>query len=433
MPALPTDHPSPPRASASEMAATVARAVADGAFGAEHDAAVFYDLGRLDEMLALVATSFPSSAQHAIAVKANPLLEVLRRICSAGFGLEVASIGELALAEAAGVEPARIVFDSPAKTRAELAAALDRGVTINANCLDEVDRIAALAGSHPSSRIGIRVNPLIGMGEIRATSTATISSKFGVPISDPHGTLDEAFRRHGWIDGVHVHIGSQGMQLDQLVDGVQRVADLYEALREPAGLQRFNIGGGLPVAYGADDSPPTVPQYAAALEVAAPALFAPTTQLASELGRAIHANTGWACARIEYVLNNDDVPTVVTHLGADMFVREAYRPEDWHHEMSVTSPTGDLRRGELREFRVAGPLCFSGDFLSRSIELPADTQAGDLLLVHDAGAYTFSMWSVYNSRLFPTVLGIEPDGSFAVLRPKQETSDIVQFWGAPPS
>jgi len=164
-------------------------------------------------------------------------------------------------------------------------------------------------------------------------------------------------------------------------------------------------------------------------------LFDSGTELGTEFGRKLHANSGWVASRIEYVLDHGDgIPTLVVHVGADMFVRKAYRPNEWHHDMSVTTDRGHLKTGETRQFRVAGPLCFAGDYLSDSVELPADTKDGDLLLVHDAGAYTFSMWSVYNSRRFPSIIGYRGGGaSIHCLRSAQTTAELVEFWSAPRS
>ncbi|CAM5604627.1 Diaminopimelate decarboxylase OS=Streptomyces alboniger OX=132473 GN=CP975_14080 PE=3 SV=1 [Streptomyces alboniger] len=122
---------------------------------------------------------------HAFAVKATPLVPVLRLLREEGIGAEVASPGELALARAAGLSAARTVLDSPAKTPAELREALALGIAINADNPQELDRIDGLMRSAPSrSPLGLRVNPQVGAGAIEALSTATATSKFGVALRD---------------------------------------------------------------------------------------------------------------------------------------------------------------------------------------------------------------------------------------------------------
>jgi diaminopimelate decarboxylase len=187
----------------------------------------------------------------------------------------------------------------------------------------------------------------------------------------------------------------------------------------------------LPVKYKESDTPIHFSDYATLLRERCPALFTPEVVLVTEFGRALHASCGWVAARVEYVIKHDSGATLVVHVGADMFLRKAYRPDDWHHDLSVCDSQGQLRTGPEREFSVAGPLCFAGDYLNRNVWLPVNVAAGDYLVVHDSGAYTFSMWSVYNSRQFPAVIGYdEADESFQCLKPRQSLEQIVDFWAS---
>ncbi len=412
------------------MSATLSRAIAGGVIGDSGEVVVFYDLSRLDAMLGSVRNSFPANALHTVAVKANPVVEVLRRIQRVGYGAEVASIGELHLALAAGFPVEAIVFDSPVKTRAELEIALKLGIKINANSLAELDRINTLYSALESrSPIGVRINPETGMGAIAATSVAVQRSKFGVSLRESRAALQRAFSEYPWLTGLHLHIGSQGISREQLIDGAGAVYDFFIELRERARIRFFNIGGGLPVKYKESDKPIYFSDYATLLRERCPALFAPEVVVVTEFGRALHAGCGWVAAKVEYVIEHDSGATLIVHVGADMFVRKAYNPADWHHDISVCDSKGQLRTGPEREFSVAGPLCFAGDYLNRSVSLPVNVSEGDYIIVHDSGAYTFSMWSMYNSRQFPAVIGYdEADGNFHRLRPRQSLEQIVDFW-----
>jgi diaminopimelate decarboxylase len=408
---------------------TIERALSAGLLDEESPAALFYDLDAFRDQLRSLTGAFPG-ALHALAVKACPLPALLRTAIDAGFGLEVASEGELAIAERLAAPASRVVFDSPAKTRREIAAALSAGHRLNLNSLEELARVAEVmerpSPPRPAS-IGLRVNPEIEGARIEATFTAGRGSKFGVPLDADRGAIREAFAEHPWLDGLHVHAGSQGVPLDRLIDAIARVVELAgELTARGATIRVLDIGGGLPVRYRPSDRAPDFAAYAGALEQRVPGLFAGPWRIITEFGRAVFARCGFAASRVEYTQRGG---VAVIHLGADLFVRPAYRPDDWHHEIEVFGPTGQPKVGPITAWSIAGPLCFSGDFLARGRPLPP-IEEGDILAVRDAGAYTLSMWSRYNSRLAPAVYGFD-QGGFQLLKPREAVEDLLRFWGEP--
>lgn len=149
-------------------------------------------------------------------------------------------------------------------------------------------------------------------------------------------------------------------------------------------------------------------------------------QIVTELGRAIHAGTGWALARIEAVKDLDGIPTLIVHLGADFLLRRVYRPEDWDHELVVLNPDGTPSSEPVQPTNVAGPLCFSGDRLAHQRPLPP-ARPGDLLLIRDTGAYTLAMWSRHCSRGLPATWGYRNTGMHC-LHAGEQPADVAQFW-----
>lgn len=418
------------RVTPAEIAATVSAALAAGLLGPEDDAVSFYDIDRLLSRIAELKAAFPRGSLHTVAVKANPTVALLRLAAGAGMGVEAASRGELALADAAGVNESSVVFDSPAKTEREIRDALSRSLLLNANSRAELLRIARLS-RESRARIGIRVNPTIGAGAIDHTSTATLGSKFGVPIDSVRSVVAEYRKAGGRLDALHVHVGSQGMSLDQLVSANATVYDLFVELRATnEDLSILDIGGGLPVAYSGDQDAPSHADYALALRDRIPGLWSGDVAVVTEFGRSIHANNGWVASRIEYVLTDESRHggTIVTHVGADLFVRAAYRPEAWHHEVLVVSADGELLTGDTVRYSVAGPLCFSGDYIARDVQLPITLSPGDYLIVRDTGAYTSAMWSVYNSRQIPKSLGYGACAPFVTLTRQEPLETVVERW-----
>lgn len=426
----------PDRLSEQQICTTFQRAFAQGLIGEEDTAVLFHDLSFMEERITELTRLFPASALHAIAIKANPLQKVLQKIKQMGVGVEAATLPELHLAIKTGFPAGRIVFDSPVKTNAELAFALAQGVQINADSFVDLDRIAALPGSEaPRGTIGVRINPQVGTGRILSTSTADDYSKFGIPLRAYRRELIERFMRHPWLTGVHIHIGSQGISLEQLLGGIGTmmgfVHEVNDSLRQE-GIRRqievIDIGGGLPVAYAGGSDPIALGAYQAEIRRWHPELFTPAFRLITEFGRYIHTHAGWTVSRVENVKKDGDLHTAMIHVGADLFLRECYNPEDWKHTFTVLDRAGRLKRGSERRTMIAGPLCFAGDLLAREIALP-EMEAGDHLVIHDTGAYTLGMWSRYNSRQVPKVIGYREDGAhFEVLKERESVAQALAFW-----
>ncbi|MFF0163479.1 diaminopimelate decarboxylase [Streptomyces sp. NPDC005263] len=371
----------------------------------------------------------PGSVLHAFAAKANCLVPVLTELEREGMGCEVATAGELARALAAGFPPERIVFDSPAKTRAELDRALALGVAVNADNFQELARIdRALAGRRPASNIGVRVNSQVGGGAIAAMSTATATSKFGVPLSDP-GTrrqLLQAFRDHPWLTWVHTHAGSQGCPLDLMARGVAQAVEFAEEVNASLGERRvvgIDIGGGLPVNFADDGVDPTFDTYVEYLGVHAPALFERGYQVVTEFGRSVLAKNGFMAAYVEYTKSAGGRPIAVTHAGVQVATRTVFGPDAWPVRIEAHDAGGAAKRGRPVRQDVAGPACFAGDLLARDRALPP-LEPGDIVVVPDTGAYYFSTPFHYNSLPEPAVHGVRTgeDGriAFTLLRPAQD-------------
>lgn len=420
---------------AEEAAKVLAAAISQGVTGAR-PAVMFHDLDNLARRIDCLRACFPPRTLHALAIKSNPVVELLRFAVGHGMGLEAASIEEVALARAAGCTADRIVFDSPAKTRAEIAQALSWGIALNADNLDELERVEAAlrTGSKSTSLIGLRINPQVGQGSIGMLSVAGSYSKFGVPLNERRGDIVAAFRRYPWLRALHLHVGSQGIGEEQLAKAVGRIFDLREeihaALGEPR-VELVDIGGGLPWRYREQETIPTPRTYADVLRRVAPQAFADDVRLATEYGRTLQAGCGFAASRVEYVKTDGGTRTAIIHFGADLLMRLVYRPEDWYHRISVLSADGTPKGNTTEPQTVAGPLCFAGDVLASDMMLPRIDE-GDWIILHDVGAYTLGLWSRHCNRALPRVLGYTARPMrFHVLLAGESPEDVARFWSLP--
>ncbi|MER7189444.1 diaminopimelate decarboxylase [Streptomyces flaveolus] len=418
----------------------VRAAVEQGLLGPDAPIVGLLDVAGIRESAAALRAAFEAVTApgtpvlHAFAVKATPLVPVLRLLHEEGIGAEVASPGELALARAAGVPAERTVLDSPAKTPGELREALALGIAVNADNPQELGRLDALTAAGPSrSPLGIRVNPQVGGGSIEALSTATATSKFGVALRDEGARewVVRAYLDRPWLTRLHAHTGSQGIPLTLMAEGVAAVYALAKEINERAGRRQvdtLDIGGGLPVNFTSDETAPTYAAYARVLREAVPGLFDGRYGLVTEFGRSLLAKHGTVVARVEYAKSAGGRPVAVTHAGVQVATRTVYAPGAWPLRIAAYDGKGLPKEGPDVVQDVAGPACFAGDLLAAGRALPLLEQ-GDYAAALDTGAYYFAHHYAYNSLARPAVYGFAGDGdggvAFATVREAQSVEEIV--------
>jgi diaminopimelate decarboxylase len=363
----------------------------------ETPSAVVYDLGRVEARARELQDALPGF-EHCLALKAAPFAALIRRFGAWGYGFEAASFPEGLVAQQA-CPGATVLFDSPAKTRQEIARAEALGWVLSANSLEETARLRA-----PHS---LRINTRTGPGRILHTSVADAHSRFG----EPWDELPPGLECAGW----HAHIGSQGCSIAQLALSARRLVDI--ALAHPQ-TRWLNLGGGLAAEGSYSD-------YAQALREAAPELFSGRWRIYTEMGRSLLAASARAYTRVEYVRRG--VATV--HLGADFLLRRVYRPEDWDYPMRALDAGYAPRAGAPRTQVIAGPLCFAGDVLG-SVEAPPIVE-GDVVEIGLAGAYSSSMWSRHCSRRMPPVFGLTAAGALETISAGESDADVLHLWREP--
>ncbi|GAA2054938.1 diaminopimelate decarboxylase [Catenulispora yoronensis] len=384
----------------------------------ETPVAAFVDVTGIAETARELRAAWPAELDvlHSFAAKANPLVPVLALLLEHGLGCEVSSPGELAQARAAGFPAGRTVLDSPAKSRRELVDALTSGIALNIDNFEELERVDRLiADGLPARRLGVRINPQVGIGSIEAMSTAGRTTKFGIALADP-GNRDRLLRAYAarpWLRWVHVHVGSQGIPLELNADGVAEAvafAQQVNALR-PGQVEGVDIGGGLPVDFTGDEDTPTFADHVAVLRRAAPELFSGAFRVVTEYGRSILAKNGFIASRVEYTKYTGGRAIALTHAGAQVAARTVFAPDAWPLRVLAYDRHGLPSGAELEVQDVAGPCCFAGDLLARERKLPK-LGTEDVVVVPDTGAYYFSSPFQYNSLPMPPVFGFEiADGS----------------------
>jgi diaminopimelate decarboxylase len=371
----------------------------------EDSAVLFHSWDAHKRYLNHLAQAFGQArALHAVAIKTQPHLEILKRVVEWGFGLEAASMEEVQLALKAGCPSDRIVFDSPVKTRSEIAFCQENlpGLRFNVNSLEELQRLP----EQPTFAVGIRINPMVDTGAPSVYHVSHDESKFGVPIGE-RGALLAAIERYPVVQ-LHVHSGSSMAQLDSAVAAIQSVVALAQeanARLAAKGLKRqihsIDIGGGL-MPEVLTEAPSRMHDYADALRAACPDLW--DFQIITEFGQWSYFYTGYAFSNVEYAVQRGGTRVAYVHLGADFLLRDAYvKPRGIAFEA-----VGEAANRPSVLTDIAGPLCFAGDYLQKGLTMPR-LEEGDGLLLLNTGSNAYALWSRHCSRTIPAIYGVDYD------------------------
>jgi diaminopimelate decarboxylase len=336
------------------------------------------------------------------ASKAFPCTAVYRLFDEEGLSADVASGGELHLALAGGMDPARLYMHGNNKSQAELDYAIESG--IGHIVVDSFDEIERLRGR--SQRVLLRVTPGIEPSTHAFIRTGQVDSKFGFQMHEVERAVAACADAGLELRGLHAHIGSQ------IVD-VEVFARLGELLASMGDWPLLNLGGGLGIAYTAEDTPPSIEDYVDALVMHAPE----DVTLLCEPGRALVGNAGVTLYRVGTIKR---IPDVRTYVAVDGGMSDNLRPMLYgaRYEAEIADRFAEEGSGEL--CTIAGMHCESGDVLVRDVHLN-DPRVGDLLVIPATGAYGHAMANNYNAVPRPPVVFCRDGDARAVVR--RETHD----------
>ena len=330
-----------------------------------------------------------SRSRICFAVKSFPSASIIRILAEEGVGFDVVGAGELRIALAAGADPATIVMHGNAKTDDDIRAAIDAHIGfIVVDGFDDIDRIEKFADERVP--VLLRVSPAITVITHDALATGSAASKFGLPIDQVPSAISR-MRSVPAIDlqGLHVHIGSQILGLEQFETVVAVLAKL-----ERFGV--YDLGGGLGVRYLDDDKAPSISEYAKRLTGALHKEIGDNADLLVEPGRSLVAPVGLTLYRIVTVKRTTRTYVAVDGGMGDNLEHSLYGQDfaplvigRWNEEQVVAD--------------LVGRHCEAGDVITSHATL-ANPHVGDLIAVPVTGAYCFTMSNNYNAALRPPVV-----------------------------
>lgn len=360
----------------------------------------YYDLDLLRRTLDAIHRSTANDPNYVVhyAVKANANPMVLGVIAEAGLGADCVSGGEILAAREAGIPGNKIVYSGVGKTDREINIALDNDIyCFNVESAPELEVINELAGKKgKKARIAIRVNPEVGAHTHAHITTGLAENKFGIALGDLEKVIAHADELENVeFIGLHFHIGSQLLVMDDFVALCERVNTLMASLKERGvKLPYINVGGGLGIDYDNPDLNP-IPDFDLYFKTYRDNLnIAPDQTLHFELGRAVVAQCGTLISRVVFVKEGSVKKFAIIDAGMTELIRPALY--DAHHE--IQNLTSDSEEVEI--YDVVGPICESSDVFGKQVSLPL-TRRGDLIALRSAGAYGEAMASQYNCRPLP--------------------------------
>ena len=385
-------------------------ALADVAAEYGTPAFVFDEQGLRETARAYVAAF---AARHAdsdvhFASKALPCAPLLRILAEEGLGCDVASAGELAIALAAGFDPARVLVHGNAKGDRDVGDALAARVgLIVIDNADDVDRLVRLGAE--GQRVLIRVNPAVPGQTHAAVDTGSAEAKFGVPLAEAPALIERVAGLDGLeLAGLHVHIGSQLLDLD----GFGRAAQAIAALGR---FEVYDLGGGLGIAYRPGDQAPSIDDYAAATVRALHEHLDPGARLIVEPGRSLVGRCGVTLYSVVTVKRG-----ARTHVAVDGGMGDNLEPMLYG---TAFAPLVLDRERPPETCDLVGHHCESGDVLARAVAL-ATPQVGDLVVMPATGAYCYSMINNYNGARRPPVV-IVGDGEARLAVRRETFEDLM--------
>ena len=383
-----------------------------------------YDASIIRDQYQKLRRAVPDGIDIFYAMKPNPTRAIVELLHNSGTGVEVASIGDLITCEQIGVNPNNIAYAGPAKTDQELRKAIDMGIyIIHAESLNEIKRINKIAKERNKiQQIGLRINTNFEIHDTHMSMSGK-AKKFGIDESEMSSVIETSLHLENInLIGIHVYSATGILSADEFMLNMRKSFETAERANQQFKVRSVDFGGGFGVDYTNErkfDMNYLASKIASLIEEFQ-FIEDNKSRLITEPGRYLVAESGIYITKVidrktsngENMLNCDG--------GIHQFLRTAL--------IGSRHPIFNLtRRSDTKEqFEVGGNLCTPIDQLGENIELPADTQAGDLIGIFLAGAYGYTAAMLYflNNPLPPELL--IDSGKTILIRKPTSIEDLLE-------
>lgn len=416
--------------------------------------------------LQLAADAVDRPIKFCYASKANSNMAILKVVLESGIDIEVNSGGELFKALRVGFRPDQIIFNGTSKSDDELDDAVRAGIyAINVDSIYEIDlveqsveRLRARGENIAPARVTLRLVPEIGTRSHLGLQTALLTSKFGISSSEVLAAFRRGLERPDLVHvcGIHIHVGSQTPDVEPFAEAFKSMWEHLVTIHRETGhtLEHINLGGGIPVNYlrdrsqadqlpeherdmlGAELEPSAVLKEA--LRVARESARAADAEhlldqvtILLEPGRSVIADAGLVLTTVRNIKSRPETGDVWLLTDAGYNIMLSMNNYKWYYHLISASRAG---APYARDYKVAGPLCDSGDVyfdieregrLPDYRKLPDDVGPGEVLALLNCGAYSLAQMFHYNGRPLPAAVLISTDGKAELIRRRDTYDDLI--------
>ncbi|MDL2246235.1 diaminopimelate decarboxylase [Methanobrevibacter sp. OttesenSCG-928-K11] len=368
-------------------------------------------------------TKYYSDFKVFYACKANTNIAVLKILEEEGCCVDAVSPGEVYISKKLGFSGDRILFTGNNIKDDELKEVADTGALLNIDSVSALKRLAKIVDPD-GMKISFRVNPMVGAGHHDHCITGGVMSKFGIMDSEAVEVYSLAKDLGFNPVGMHSHIGSGILDPEPFKLAISSTMDIAGKVHQEADIEFefLDFGGGIGVPYTPTENTVDIDKFAKENV----ALFKdklkeykmnnPTMYL--EPGRYLVADAAALLVSVNSVKQS-----YRKFIGVDAGFNTLLRPAmyDSYHHIVVANK---MNEENTEEVDIAGNVCESGDLFARDRPMPKIDE-GDTLAILNAGAYSFTMASNYNTRPLPKEVLVS-NGETIVVREEQTYDDIFE-------
>ena len=347
------------------------------------------------------------------ACKALTNINILKHVANIGANIDCSSINEVKLALYAGVPSNRVLYTSNGVAFDEIVEAKNLGVHIN---IDSISNLAKFGVSFGNAYpVGIRLRPNIMAGGNLKISTGHYKSKFGIPVEQINEVVAVMQQHKLYINGLHIHTGSEIKDVDVFVKGIEVLFDLIPLFKD---LSFIDFGGGFKVPYKEGDAETDMELLAAKVnEMFNKHPHDKHLQIWFEPGKYLVSESGFLISKVNVIKQTAAANFVGVDTGFNHLIRPMFY-DAYHKIENISNPNA-----AEKNYAVVGNICETDTFAwDRNI---AEVSEGDLLVFHNAGAYGFEMSSNFNSRFKPAEVLIK-DEVVHLIRKRDVFEDLLK-------